>query len=142
MDDMRELVDALNRIGTDPQSFLNEMREGVIHELRRGIDDIDRGLDGIKREILGDVHRADDAAAERALSPEPVDSTTDDCMYWFLQGKEYDFENGLDWAQLESGNRANSTCAIWRGADGLEDWDRYFSDVLAQAEPYDRRVLL
>jgi hypothetical protein len=66
------------------------MRQEIIRELRRGIDDVDRELAGIKREILENVDQGEDSeSSDGETSAQTTNS--EQCLVWFLKGREYDF---------------------------------------------------
>lgn len=111
----------LNWIGQDPHGVLEQARVGIVDEMRRSVDEFDRELGHMKRDIL------------RGLGHEAALNLAEgDCLWWFSEGKEYNYDDGIDFDSYGLDiDHSNQTCAIFAGADGLENWDRFFEDVLA-----------
>ena len=53
--EINALVEQINWIGQDPKGFLTDTRQGIVSELRAAVNDIDQGLDEVKRSILKEL---------------------------------------------------------------------------------------
>ena len=49
---IKDLIDGLNGFGEAPELYLNMTRQGLVEELRRGVNELDHSLTEAKREIL------------------------------------------------------------------------------------------
>jgi hypothetical protein len=125
---VQELQGMLNSIGQDPKEFLNQFRQGLVGELNRAISEVNNTLGDAKRDILREMgvggnstNGTNGTNSTNSTEPEV------DCMYWFMAGGEYSpyrYEQYIDWGHYNPG----TVCAVYRGADGLEDWDTYTAE--------------
>jgi hypothetical protein len=96
------------------------MRQDIISELSRGVDDVNRGLNDIKRDILSRI--PDDATTVDAVTPSDnrIDENGFECKYWFSVGYENNYETGVDGLvdYYATEPKEGSECAIWKNADG------------------------
>lgn len=52
---LRDVIEALDTLGQDPHGYVEQAREGLVAELRRGVEEADQALTEAKRELLREL---------------------------------------------------------------------------------------